>query len=82
MRPAFVSLSMLVMISVPALANDPAQPKEERKICRTQQAPTGSHRPGKRICHTEAEWKVLDSGVDNYAQPDQRTPVSSGSSGQ
>lgn len=82
MRPILFSFSIIVLLSAPALANDPAQPKEERKICRTQQAPTGSHRPGKRICHTETEWKAIDSGVDNYAQPDQRTPVSSGGSGQ
>ena len=82
MRPILLSVAALTMIAAPALADDGAQPKPERKVCRTQQAATGSHRPGKRVCLTAAEWKARDTGVDEYAQPDQRTPVSSSSSGQ
>jgi len=81
MRPILFSLSALTMLATPALADDTAQPKPERKICRTQDSPTGSHRPGKRVCLTAGEWKARDTGVDEYAQPDQRTPVSSGSGG-
>ena len=84
MRPVFISLFAAAMLSAPALANDSGAPKKERTICRTSLAPTGSHRPGKRVCLTAAEWRARDAGVDNYAQPDQRTPISSagGSSGQ
>ncbi|MFM5917788.1 MAG: hypothetical protein ACKOOL_09695 [Novosphingobium sp.] len=82
MRSVFFTLSVLALVSAPALADDPGQPKEERKICRRMEAPTGSNRPGKRICHTEAEWKALDSGVADYAQPDQRSPGSTKSDGQ
>ena len=56
MRLVLMSLAAVVLITAPALANDPAKPDEPRKVCRMQPAPTGSHRPGKRICRTEAEW--------------------------
>ena len=81
MRLVLMSLAAVVLLTAPALANDPAKPDEPRKICRMQPAPTGSHRPGKRICRTEAEWKARDSRVDSYAQPDQRTPIGAGASG-
>ena len=81
MRLVFVSLGAAFLLAAPAMADDaPANP-EPRKICRQQPAPTGSNRPGKRICHTAAEWKARDSGVADYAQPDARTPMSSSSSG-
>ena len=81
MRLVFVSLGAAFLLAAPAMADDAAVTKEPRKICRQQPAPTGSNRPGKRICHTAAEWKARDSGVADYAQPDARTPMSSSSSG-
>ena len=82
MRPVLFALLAATALAAPALADDSAAPKEERKICRTAQAPTGSHRPGKRVCLTAAEWRARDAGVEDYAQPDQRTPISgSGTSG-
>ena len=81
MRPVIVSLFAAAMLSAPALANDSGAPKKERTICRTSLAPTGSHRPGKRVCLTAAEWRARDAGVENYAQPDQRTPIGTGAGG-
>lgn len=43
-----------------APAEKPA--KEPRKICRSEPSATGSNRPGKRICRTAAEWKMIDRG--------------------
>ena len=80
MRPVMITLLAATMLASPALAGDSSAPKKERTICRTLQSATGSHRPGKRVCLTAAEWKARDTGVENYAQPDQRTPISSGSS--
>ena len=80
MRPVLFTLIAATMLASPALADNSAAPKEERKICRQAPSPTGSLRPGKRACRTAAEWKARDAGVDEYAQPDQRTPISSGGS--
>ena len=80
MRPVLIPLFAATMLASPALAGDSSAPKKERTICRTTQSATGSHRPGKRVCLTAAEWKARDTGVENYAQPDQRTPMSSGGS--
>ena len=77
MRLSFIAIGAAVLLAAPAFADDSPKPDEPRKICRLQAAPTGSHRPGKRICHTAAEWKARDSGVADYAQPDARTPISS-----
>lgn len=80
MRPVLLTLFAATMLAAPALADDSAAPKEERKICRQAPPPTGSLRPGKRSCRTAAEWKARDAGVENYAQPDERTPMSGGGS--
>ena len=80
MRPVLFTLLAATMVAAPALANDTAAPKEEHKICRQAPSPTGSLRPGKRTCRTAAEWKARDAGVEDYAQPDQRTPMSSSGS--
>ena len=79
MRHILISLVGAIALAGPALADDAPKPTEERKICRQQPPKTGSNRPGKRICHTAAEWKARDSGVADYAQPDARTPMSSSS---
>ncbi len=76
MRLVLISLFAATMLASPTLAEDSAAPKKERPICRTSQSATGSHRPGKRICLTAAEWKTRDGGTDEYALPDQRIRVS------
>ena len=81
MRPVLISLCAATLLASPVLASpvladDSAAPKKERPICRKAQAATGSHRPGKRICLTAAEWKARDGGADEYALPDQRIRVS------
>ena len=76
MRRVLVTLFAASLLTAPALAEDSGAPKKERPICRKSQAATGSHRPGKRICLTAAEWKARDGGADEYAQPDQRIRVS------
>ena len=81
MRSVLMSLAVAALLAAPALADESAKPDEPRKICRLQPAPTGSHRPGKRVCRTEAEWKARDSVLESYAQPDARTPISAGASG-
>ena len=81
MRPVLIILFAATVLASPALAGDSSAPKKERTICRTSQSATGSHRPGKRICLTAAEWRARDGGVEDYAQPDQRTPMSSNGSG-
>ena len=77
MRLILISLAGAVAFAAPALADDAPKPDEPRKICRQQPPKTGSNRPGKRFCHTAAEWKARDSGIADYAQLDARTPTSS-----
>lgn len=50
------ALALASFETVPAQAQPiPAEP--ERKICRTEPAPTGSRMSrGKRVCRTAAEW--------------------------
>ena len=77
MRLLFISIGAAVLLASPAFADDAPKSDEPRKICRQQPPKTGSNRPGKRFCHTAAEWKARDSGIADYAQPDARTPTSS-----
>ena len=46
MRPVLFTLIAATMLASPALADNSAAPKEERKICRQAPSPTGSLRPG------------------------------------
>lgn len=59
----------LMMAQAPAMAQ-PAQPAAaqakkatEKKICRAQDAESGSHM-SKRVCHTAREWELVDDGVN------------------
>ncbi|HEY8433842.1 MAG TPA: hypothetical protein VIK68_04435 [Sphingomicrobium sp.] len=68
-------MSMLLAILVvsgqaqgaqPAAAPPPAaEPRktEEKKICRSVDAESGSHM-SRRICHTAREWQLVDDGVN------------------
>ncbi|WP_394998663.1 hypothetical protein [Sphingomonas sp.] len=77
MRLLLISIGAAITLASPAFADDAPKPEEPRKICRQQPPKTGSNRPGKRFCHTAAEWKARDSGAAEYAQPDARTPIGS-----
>ena len=35
------------------------KPAAEKRICRREAPATGSVMPGKRICHTKAEWDAI-----------------------
>ena len=45
----------------------------EQVVCRTDDAPTGSHLPGPRVCHTQKQWdEIADRahrGVGEFANP-------------
>ncbi len=77
MRPILISLGAAILLAAPALAEDQPKPAEPRKICRTSQPPTGSHRPGKKVCKTEAEWKGFDHTTLDYDRVDTGTPMRS-----
>ena len=50
--------------SAAPLTAAPAQKKaQERKICRVEDAESGSHM-SKRTCRTEREWELVDQGVN------------------
>ena len=50
--------------SVAPVSPAPAENKvQERKICRMQDAESGSHM-SKRTCHTEREWELIAQGVN------------------
>ena len=50
-----------------AAAAAPTPAKAEKKSCRSS-GTTGSIMPGKRVCHTRAEWDQIDGA--NQAQND------------
>ena len=81
MRLILISLAGAIALATPAFADDAPKPDEPRKICRTQPPKTGSNRPGKRICHTAAEWKVRDNVTLDYDRTTEGTPMRSQSSG-
>ena len=67
-----VPLVALLVLSTPATAQQtpatpdaaqqqPAQPAKQ--VCRRYNT-TGSIMPGKRVCHTVAEWRKIDEGSD------------------
>jgi hypothetical protein len=52
----------------PSAAATPTQAAaEEKPSCRSYRA-TGSIMPGKRICHTKAEWRVIDAQMSEEAR--------------
>jgi len=42
-------------------------PPEEKPSCRSYRV-TGSIMPGKRICHTKAEWRIIDAQMSEDAR--------------
>jgi len=42
-------------------------PPEEKPSCRSYRV-TGSIMPGKRICHTKAEWRIIDAQMSEEAR--------------
>jgi hypothetical protein len=60
MRLILLALSLALTVPAPALAEDAPKAEKVRKVCRETPARTGSHRPGKRVCKTVAEWKEYD----------------------
>ena len=49
--------------SVAATPGPVVKKTSERKICRTEDADSGSHM-SKRVCHTEREWELVAQGVN------------------
>ena len=49
--------------AMPVTAAPTEKKAEERKICRVQEAESGSHM-SKRTCHTEREWDLIAQGVN------------------
>lgn len=68
MRLVLAVSACLILSATPAIAKDkadtPADP--DKKICRTLEE-TGSILP-KRVCHTAAEWKSIDTANERSAQ--------------
>ena len=50
-------------VAPPAVPAATAPKKAEKKICRTEEAESGSHM-GKRTCHTAYEWQLVDQGIN------------------
>jgi hypothetical protein len=54
--------------AAPAPAQTATQvPPEEKPSCRSYRV-TGSIMPGKRICHTKAEWRIIDAQMSEEAR--------------
>jgi hypothetical protein len=55
---------VLLSVAVPALADEAAPPKQERKICRREQNNTDTRMAaGTRVCLTAAEWRARDESA-------------------
>ena len=71
-----VALALLAASSGPAseatAASPSASPVKEKKICRKEEAVTGSLTP-KRVCKTKAEWEGLTT-AEGKASGDNKTP--------
>ena len=57
---AVLALTLCSFAASPALAKDKLPPDPNKRICRQQEAETGSIMGGKRECHTRAEWGEID----------------------
>ena len=60
-----LSSALFAQAQTPAAA--PAAPAEEKLSCRYYRQ-TGSIMPGKRICHTKAEWRIIDAQMSEEAR--------------
>jgi hypothetical protein len=66
--------TFILVVAAQAAAGAPAptppKPDAEKRICRSETIETGSIMPGKRICHTKAEWAAIaeqnEKGVERY----------------
>ncbi len=81
MRPAaFVLFASVVLAPASAQTASPTtQAKADKKICRTMESDTGSHFPGKRVCHTKSEWAATDAANAEGARALSDRAVRSGS---
>ncbi len=77
MRLSFLPLALALIAPTAAFADDAPKPAKVKKICRETPARTGSHRPGKRVCKTEAEWKERDQADLDYDRTNPATPIRS-----
>lgn len=75
MRIALILAAAALAVPTLALAEETPKPAEPKKICRTMPPPTGSHRPGKKLCRTAAEWKAFDNGDVDFEQSTSGSPV-------
>lgn len=71
MRIPHLAAALLLTAPTLALAEDAPQPAPSeapkvKKICRVSPAPTGSNRPGKRVCRTADEWAQIDRSTADY----------------
>ena len=60
MSPMLAALPIAAQAQTAAPASTPA-PAKDKKVCRQMEAETGSHFPGKRVCHSRNEWAAIDS---------------------
>lgn len=59
--PALAAATVLAVLAGPAAAQNATAPRDDEKpVCRSQGARTGSILSRKRICHTRAEWQAID----------------------
>ncbi len=75
-------LALLQAAPAAATGNQTAPPpativvegKKKRKICRTYDAPTGSHIGEQQICKTQTEWDIQEAAADrSLSRENQRT---------
>jgi hypothetical protein len=68
-KPILLVLACSLQSTLLAQAQAPAAPvaPEEKLSCRYYR-PTGSIMPGKRICHTKAEWADIDAQTRRVAE--------------
>lgn len=77
MRLSLLTLALALTAPSAVFAEDAPKPVKVRKVCRETPARTGSHRPGKRVCKTEAEWKEFDQADADFNPAVTGKPVSS-----
>ena len=79
-----IALSLAMLIATPAQDTAPAPaaaPAKEKKVCRQMAPDTGSHFPGKRVCHTTSEWASVDAANADGADALSRQALRHGATG-
>jgi hypothetical protein len=82
MRRILVAAAAVVLVPGVTWAKEAPNPAPSpvpkvKKICRYNPPPTGSNRPGKRVCKTAEEWAQTDGVTVDYDRMSTGTPIRS-----